>query len=108
MKIFEIAKAIWKDINSMVALKTIGALVLLTIISVLVTYEFFDLLFPEFTQGLAVRITRASMFLALSWGWDKFAIAEVNTIEELRKGNVAYAIFIGSFNLGLALVCALI
>jgi hypothetical protein len=106
MKIFEIAKAIWKDTNSMVALKTIGILTAATIVSVLVTYEFFNLLFPEFTQGLAVRISRVAMFLALSWGWDKFAIAEVNTIDELKKGNIAYAIFISSFTIGLAFICA--
>lgn len=106
MKIIEILKAIWKDVNSMATLKTIGILIAATILSVVITYEFFDLLFPEFTQGLAVRITRVSMFLALSWAWDRFAVPEINTIEELKKGNVAYAIFISSFTIGLAWVCA--
>jgi hypothetical protein len=106
MKIFEIAKAIWKDINSMVALKTIAILVGTTIVSVLVTYLFFGLLFPEFTTGLAVRLSRVAMFLGLTWAWDKFSLHEVDTIEELRKGNVAYAIFISAFTLGLAVVCA--
>ncbi len=106
MKLWEILKSIWKDVNAMATVKTLGILIGSTIISILITYEFFDLLFPEFTQGLAVRITRVSMFLALSWAWDRFAVPEVNTIEELKKGNIAYAIFISSFTIGLAVVCA--
>lgn len=106
MKLWKILKSIWKDVNAMATVKTLGILIGSTIISILITYEFFDLLFPEFTQGLAVRITRVSMFLALSWAWDRFAVPEVNTIEELKKGNIAYAIFISSFTIGLAVVCA--
>jgi hypothetical protein len=106
MKITEIVKSIWGDVNAMLAVKTIAAFIAIAILTITVTAIFFNLLFPELTQGLAIRITRVSMYLVIAWAWDRFAIGEVNTIEELRKGNTAYAIFISSFNLGLAFICA--
>jgi len=46
--------------------------------------------FSAFTIGLCKGLFGVLMF----WVIDKFALSEIDTIKELKRGNIAYAIFL--------------
>ncbi len=57
--------------------------------------------FIEFTS-FPMAILKAIIGIFIFWLIDKFAIYELDTIEELKKGNIAYAIFV----LGICIIVA--
>lgn len=103
-------REIWKQIRvspeSMATVKTILILLIVTVGLIAVSNFLLGLLIPEMTGGLAIGLLKVTLYLTLVWMWDRFAIPEVDTIKEIKEGNVAYALFICAFNIGLALVCS--
>jgi hypothetical protein len=65
--------------------------------TIYLTFNFFINL-----SSFAVAITKAIISLVLLWLFDNYGMKQLNTIEELRKGNIAYAIFM----LALAVIIA--
>ena len=51
-------------------------------------------------SAFTISLSKGLFGILLFWVIDKVAVSEVDTIEELKKGNVAYAIFL----LGLAFI----
>jgi len=69
--------------------KVMGSLFIFSILYVFITYNFF-IEFSDFSS----RLFKAVIAILLFWIIDKYAVPEVDTMEELKKGNVAYAIFL--------------
>lgn len=65
------------------------------IISAVITIAAVHLTFTTFIEfsGFAAGFAKAVIAIALFVFTDKFLITQINTIEELKKGNIAYAIF---------------
>jgi len=97
MGIIDIVKDIWKKSEGKSTIKTILIISIVAVILVFLTFNWFF----EFS-AFAVSILKAIMGFTLVWLIDRFAIPEVNTMEELKKGNIAYAIFM----LGISIVIA--
>jgi len=53
-------------------------------------------------SSFAVSITKAIISLILFWLFDSYAMKQIDTVEELKKGNIAYALFM----LSLAVIIA--
>jgi hypothetical protein len=86
-----------KDFFTNSATKTIAIVTFFTIIFLVITYNWF-VEFSSFSVGIAKGV----LGIFLYWVIDKYAVKEIDTIEELRKGNVAY----GLFTLGIAVIIA--
>ncbi len=70
---------------------------LLSILTVFITFEFAIQL-----SSFGVELAKAALGIILFWAFDNYAMREIDTITELKKGNIAYAIFM----LSLALIVA--
>jgi hypothetical protein len=79
------------------AFKTLLVIALITAIIMFYTFNWFI----EFS-AIAFGMLKAVIGIALIWVIDRYAVKELNTIVELKKGNVAYAIFF----LGLSIIVA--
>ncbi len=79
------------------AFKTVAIISIIAAVSIFITFNWF-IEFSSFSVGL----TKAVLGISLVWIFDKYAVKEIDTIEELKKGNIAYAIFF----LGLCVVIA--
>jgi hypothetical protein len=79
------------------AFKTVLIIVLIAIPS-----NYFTLGWFIEISSYAVSLTKGVLGIFLFWVIDKYAVKEIDTIEELKKGNVAYAIFL----FGIALIIA--
>ena len=56
-------------------------------------------------SGFAVGVAKFTIALVIVWGFDRFACREIDTMQELKNGNVAYALFLlGLFILAAAVV----
>lgn len=77
--------------------KTLMLTALVVIVFLYAAYNYF-IEFSSFAVGLAKGVLGVYLF----WIVDKYAIKEIDTIKELKKGNIAYAIFL----LGIALIIA--
>lgn len=75
-------------INNAFRTFTIILLVLIPLVLISLTEEYIR--FSVFTIGLMKAVTSIFLF----WLFDKYALSEVDTIKELKKGNIAYAIFL--------------
>lgn len=53
-------------------------------------------------SSFAVGLGKAALGIFLFWIYDKYAMKEIDTVEQLKNGNIAYAIFL----LSLALLVA--
>ena len=71
------------------ALKTIAVVTAVTIFFIWLTYNYL-IEFSSFAIGMA----KAVLGFFLVWVLDKYGVKEIDTIEELKKGNIAYAIFV--------------
>ena len=80
---------------------TAAALSIFGAIAVFVTYNWFT----EFS-GFAVIMLKAGIAFAILMFYDKIALGDIDTHDELKKGNIAYAILL--FGLCFILGCALI
>ena len=58
-------------------------------------------LVPEFS-GFAASLLKIVIGSGLFFGLDQYVLKEIDTVEELKKGNVAYAIFMLCFAILLA------
>ena len=93
MKIFS-----WfKEFFTNSALKTVAVVTFFTVVFIVISYNWF-IEFSSFSVGLAKGVLGIFMF----WIFDKYAVREIDTVEELKKGNVAY----GLFTLGFAIIIA--
>lgn len=45
-------------------------------------------------SGFPVAMTKALIGMLLFWLFDKYAMHQIDTLTELKKGNIAYAIFV--------------
>lgn len=63
--------------------------IVIAFITILVTY-LYAVEFSAFAFGLG----KVAISIVLFWLFDYFILHDVDTIEELKKGNVAYAIFL--------------
>lgn len=88
MTLKEIAKSIWKTDSSMATVKTLFFIGAVGASLILLTFNYFF----EFS-GFAVVISKTVLGFFLIWVFDRFAIGEVDTIAEMKNGNIAYAIF---------------
>ncbi len=86
-----------KELFKNSAVRTIAFLVVLTIIFIVLTYNWF-IEFSSFSVGMAKGV----LGFLIVWIFDKYAMKEIDTVEELKKENVAYALFF----LGLCIVIA--
>ena len=86
-----------KDFFNNSAFKTVAIITVIAAVSIFITFNWF-IEFSSFSVGLA----KAVLGIWLVWIFDKYAVKEIDTIEELKKGNIAYAIFF----LGLCIVIA--
>ena len=66
-----------------------------TIIAVVLIFITFNWLieFSSFSVGIAKGI----LGVALVWIFDEYGLKQIDTIEELKKGNIAYALFLLGF-----------
>lgn len=60
---------------------------------------------PEYSSFTAALL-KASVGITLFYLFDKYALKEVDTIEELKKGNIAYSIFLAT--IGAFIVAAML
>jgi len=74
------------------ALKTVAVVTFFTIIFLVLSYNWF-IEFSSFSVGIAKAIIGIFLF----WIFDKYAVKELDTIEEIKKGNISYAIFLLAF-----------
>jgi hypothetical protein len=79
------------------ALLTFAAVFILGFLLAFASYQLL-IEFSSFPMGLLKGIIGIMLF----WVIDRFAIKEIDTIEELKKGNIAYAIFV----LGICIIVA--
>lgn len=71
------------------AMKFFIIMIVISVIAVAFTFIYaIDL------SSFAVGIAKFTIALLVVWAFDRFACREVNTMEELKKGNVAYALFL--------------
>lgn len=66
-----------------------------TIVAVILIFITFNWLieFSSFSVGIAKGI----LGVALVWIFDEYGLKEIDTIKELKKGNIAYALFLLGF-----------
>jgi len=69
--------------------RVVAIMTVVTIIVVVVTYNWL-IEFSSFTLGLAKGVLGILIFLV----FDQFAMPSIDTIEELKKGNIAYALYL--------------
>ncbi len=79
------------------AFKTVAAVTFFAVVFIYITFNWLIEL-SSFSIGLA----KGTLGIFLFWIFDKYAVKEIDTITELRKGNIAYAIFL----LGIAIIIA--
>jgi len=75
-------------------------MVIISVISAFTIYLTFNFFIN--LSSFAVALTKAIISLILLWLFDRYGMKQINTIEELKKGNMAYAVFM----LALAVVIA--
>lgn len=88
-KWFENAKKILNDIAAKRTLKTLLIWGGISILAVFITFNWFIEFATFAIAGLAI-VGAIGAF----WVFDRFILSEIDTIEELKKGNTAYAIFL--------------
>lgn len=71
------------------AFKTVALVTFFTIVFIVITYNWL-IDFSSFSIGMAKGV----LGVFLVWVFDRFAMKEIDTVEELKKGNVAYALFL--------------
>lgn len=59
----------------------------------IIIFAGFQLLLPELADFPA-GIVKIGIGIIIYWLFDKYLLKEIDTIEELKKGNTAYALFI--------------
>lgn len=77
------------------AFKTFAVVAFFAVIFIFITFNWLIEL-----SAFAVGIAKGTLGVFLVWIFDKYAMKEIDTIQELKKGNIAYALFI----LGLCIV----
>jgi hypothetical protein len=77
--------------------KLMLAVSLVAAFTIYLTFNFFINL-----SSFAVALTKASISLILYWLFDRYGMKQIDTVEELKKGNIAYAVFM----LALAVIIA--
>lgn len=45
-------------------------------------------------SGFAFGLFKLGIAIGLFWAFDKYGLPTIDTIEELKKGNIAYALFL--------------
>ena len=71
---------------------TIGKMIVsIIIISVLLIYITFNWIIE--LSSFAVGMAKATLGIIIFYLFDKVAMKEIDTVQELKNGNVAYAIF---------------
>ena len=86
-----------KELYSNNTVKTILFVTFLAVVFIFITFNWLIEL-----SSFAVGIGKGALGLFLVWVFDKYGMKEIDTIKELEKGNIAYAIFF----LGLCLIVA--
>lgn len=88
--------SLWKELKSIFAtnegkaiLKVFFGLSAISAVLIVLTFNWAI----EFSS-FAVGIFKSFLGIFLFWLFDRFAIPEVDTMEELKKGNIAYALFL--------------
>lgn len=87
---------IWQD----KAFKVIVIVFILSIIFVMITMKFWIEI-----SLFSIALLKASIGIILFIILDKVGLKEIDTIDELKKGNIAYALFLLSISL---LICSAI
>lgn len=77
--------------------KTVAIVTFFAIIFIVITFNWLVEL-----SSFAVGIAKAVLGIFLVWIFDKYAMKEIDTVNELKERNIAYALFF----LGLCLVIA--
>jgi hypothetical protein len=77
--------------------KMMIAVSIIAAFTIYITFNFFINL-----SSFSVALTKAIISLILLWLFDRFGMKQIDTIEELKKGNIAYALFM----LALAVIIA--
>ncbi len=86
-----------KDFFSNSALKTVAIVTFFAVVFIFITFNWLIEL-----SSFAVGLAKGALGVFLVWIFDKYAMKELNTIEELKKGNISYALWM----LGLCIVIA--
>jgi len=86
-----------KDFFTNSALKTVAAVTFFAAIFIFITFNWLIEL-----SSFAVGIAKGALGLLLVWVFDKYAMKEIDTVNELKERNIAYSIFF----LGLCIVVA--
>ncbi len=86
-----------KDFFQNSALKTIAVVTFFASIFIFITFNWLVEL-----SSFAVGIAKGALGLLLVWVFDKYAMNDIDTVNELKKRNIAYAIFF----LGLCIIVA--
>jgi hypothetical protein len=66
-------------------------IILLTTFSAACVWWTFNYYMP--LSAFAAALLKASIAIAIMYVFDKYVMREINTFEELKNGNIAYAIF---------------
>ncbi|MDR3626508.1 MAG: hypothetical protein P4L45_06730 [Ignavibacteriaceae bacterium] len=77
--------------------KLMVAVTIIAAFTIYLTFNFFINL-----SSFAVAVTKAIISLILFWLFDRYGMNQIDTVEELKKGNTSYAIFM----LALAVIIA--
>jgi len=97
MGLYKTMKEIFKSEGGKTTLKVLGLMFSISAFLVFITFNWFF----EFS-AFAVAIAMITVGISIFWVIDRFLLKELDTIEELKKGNTAYAIFLLSIALVLA------
>jgi len=79
------------------AARTAGIMAFVAVIFIFITFNWLVEL-----SAFAVGIAKGVLGVVMVWIFDRYAMKEIDTVEELKKGNIAY----GLFMLGLFVIIA--
>lgn len=79
------------------ATKTVAVITFFAVIFIFITFNWLIEL-----SSFAVGLAKGALGIFMFWIFDKYAVKEIDTINELKERNIAYAIFL----LGIAVIIA--
>jgi len=85
-------KSLFANIKEFFSNSAFATIALVAAASIAAIYYTFNFLIE--ISSFAVGLGKAALGVFLFWIFDKYAMKEIDTVEQLKNGNIAYAIFL--------------